>query len=99
MEFLTYIEALEVENHILNREMEAVSNKAKAINDQELVIYQLQDRISRYEHSLEEQKRKIRNRAAEIKKFKGKVTFLEQLIISKDNNEHNANKQAKKMEK
>ena len=31
--------------------------------------------------------------------MRGKVTFLEQLLISKDNNEHSANKQAKKMEK
>jgi chromosome segregation ATPase len=55
--------------------------------------------VAKYERSLNEYRRKNKGKGTELKKLRSKVTFLEKLIISKDNNEQNANKQMKKIEK
>lgn len=50
MEFLTYIEALEVENHILARQLDSYEIKNKEeVENYPMIIYQLRDRIAKYE--------------------------------------------------
>jgi chromosome segregation ATPase len=63
------------------------------------LVEQLNERIASFEKAISDHRQRNRKRGGEIKNLRSKIHFLETLVISKDNNEHLANRNMKKMEK